>query len=272
MAESGRVDDLLAVTRACYRAPPGARERVWSELTASAAPGGDLGAEGRGSGGVADAARRLPDARVSGVSKPTAALLAGLTFVAGFWLGGRPGRETLVSASASSASAPASTTPSPAAPSASAPPLPSPTQSNVTQADVGATVGTSAVLQAAPPAERTSKRKRSGETASPARHHQQRASSTDGELTLLQRADHAIRSGEPELALSFLADLERRHPETQLGEERSAARLMARCALPSGVQRDHGDDEARAEAQRFLQHRHASVYADRVRELCGLTR
>ncbi|MEY2934371.1 MAG: hypothetical protein RL033_5120 [Pseudomonadota bacterium] len=264
MADSGRVDDLLAVTRAHYRAPPAARERVWSGLAASGQHleerSEELGAEGSADAAVAGAASRLPGARLAGVSKPTAALLAGLTFVAGFWLGGGPLHEPPASVSPSSASSPSSALLPSALPSASAPPSLSPTQT-----DVGATVGVATVLQAAPPTARSSKRKRSAEAAPPAIHRAERANATNTELALLQRADHALRSGSPELALSFLADLERRHPVTLLGEERTAARLMAHCA------RSDDDGDARAEAQRFLQNRRASMYADRLRELCGLT-
>ena len=84
------------------------------------------------------------------------------------------------------------------------------------------------------------------------------------ELILLQRAERAIRSGEPELALSLLHELDQQQPNTRLGEERNAARLMARCA--------RGDTAAHAEAEQFLRERRASVYSDRVRELCGLKR
>jgi hypothetical protein len=78
----------------------------------------------------------------------------------------------------------------------------------------------------------------------------------------LQRAERALRAGTPELALSFLDELDRRYPRTRFIEERSAARLMARCAL--------AEPDARANAELFLHDRRSSVYSDRVRELCGL--
>lgn len=79
---------------------------------------------------------------------------------------------------------------------------------------------------------------------------------------MLQRAERAIRSGEPELALGFLEELDRRFPKTRFVEERTAARLLARCA--------RAETEARAQAQVFVRERSSSVYSDRVRALCKL--
>jgi hypothetical protein len=79
---------------------------------------------------------------------------------------------------------------------------------------------------------------------------------------LLQRAERAIRSNEPELALSFLDDIDRRYPKTRLVEERTAARLMARCV--------RAEPEARAQAEQFLTAQPMSVYRDRVHALCKL--
>ncbi|HVZ33809.1 MAG TPA: hypothetical protein VG963_15360, partial [Polyangiaceae bacterium] len=114
--------------------------------------------------------------------------------------------------------------------------------------------------------------RRAPHTAPPARatHHAERVthSSTElgnalnSELVLLQRAERAIRSGEPDLALSFLDDLDRRHPDTRLVEERTAARLMARCA--------RHEPGAAEQAELFLRDRHKSVYSDRLSALCQI--
>jgi hypothetical protein len=239
VADSRRVEQILAEARASYRAPPAVRERVRRELTAIGAFRGEESEPFH-------PAARLPDARVAGVSKPMVALLAGLTFIAGFWLGGRNAKQPSVPALPPAGAAPTPTVVTTPAlnptPTLSAPPA-----GEAAAAELPAQVKRPAVAD--PPVKRADKPAEKRKTLS-------------SELALLQRAEHAIRSGEPELALSFLADLDRRHPETQLGEERVAARLMARCA--------RGDVPAKMEATQWLQERRASVYSDRVRELCEL--
>jgi hypothetical protein len=244
VADSRSVEHTLAEARAHFRAPPAVRERVRNELAAN-------GAFGEGSD-VAQPAARLPDIRVAGVSKPTVALLAGLTFVAGYWLGGRNASESSAPALPSATALPPAT----AVPSAAAVATPA-----LSPAPALHPAPTPA---AAAPAEPSASAKRSAAAASPVKRAETRGSTPSAELALLQRAEHAIRSGEPDLALSFLADLDRRHPETQFGEERTAARLMARCA--------RGDMQAQTQAEHWVNERRASVYSDRVRELCGLER
>jgi hypothetical protein len=82
------------------------------------------------------------------------------------------------------------------------------------------------------------------------------------ELALLSRAERAIRAGEPALALTFLDELESRFPSSAMLEERTAARLLAGCALSS--------PGARRQAEIFLDDRAASVYTDRVRRSCAI--
>jgi len=245
VADSTRVDQTLSMARANFRAPPAARERVRRGLESS----GHF-ASGAGSQAEADAAALAarPLRAVVGVSKPAAALLAGLTFVAGYWLGGQrasvPTPAALQAAAAPPppvTAAPSAATPEPPAPAGPAPEAP---------AEPG-----SAAPAALLPSD-------SSRGAARPQKPDRRKSSLAEELALLQRAEHAIRAAEPELALSFLDDLDRRHPRTRLGEERTAARLMARCA--------RGDADVQAEAERFVRERRASVYSDRVRALCML--
>ena len=83
------------------------------------------------------------------------------------------------------------------------------------------------------------------------------------ELELLQRAERTIRTGNSQVALGLLSELDRKFPKGQLLEERTAARVMANCQL---------DDEAgaRARGNAYLIAHSQSVYADRVRTLCHL--
>jgi len=83
------------------------------------------------------------------------------------------------------------------------------------------------------------------------------------ELSLLQRAQRAIRSNSPLLALSLLADLDEQFPRGKLLEERAAARAMAGCQKSL-------DPTSQSAARRFVGSRPQSVYAARVRGLCEL--
>lgn len=84
----------------------------------------------------------------------------------------------------------------------------------------------------------------------------------DEELALLQRVERAIRTKDSALALALLAELDERFPETRLGEERQAARLIADCRLgsPGALQR----------AQAFMSDRPSSVYSERIQAACAL--
>lgn len=84
------------------------------------------------------------------------------------------------------------------------------------------------------------------------------------ELSLLQRAERAIRSNNPMVALALLGDLDEQYPRGKLLEERAAARVMAGCQQSL-------DANSQGAARRFLASRPQSVYAGRVQSLCALT-
>jgi hypothetical protein len=81
------------------------------------------------------------------------------------------------------------------------------------------------------------------------------------ELDLMRRIERSLRNDQPALALALLAEAEARFPRSALEEERLAASVMAHCGL-----RDPGH-ERRAET--FLQSRPRSVYRTRVVAACG---
>jgi hypothetical protein len=76
----------------------------------------------------------------------------------------------------------------------------------------------------------------------------------------LRRVDNALRGGMPLLALGILNELDRKIPRGALGEERAAARLIARC--------QNGDTGARSSSGAWLEKNSRSVYAARVRTSC----
>lgn len=281
MAEPARIDRLLAVTREHFVAPPGARERLRAELLRGAAQGaGDDRSSGvrraspRAAGGVA-----AGGVAAGGIARSMAALLATATFVAGFLLRAvvsqsEPAQAVAVPVAATQAAP----LPSPAhavaegSPSAmrgtpdSAPNTLHDAASGQPAESAAAELGGASAGDAVTPEPRRTAARAARPTgasrATRAARRPSRPQTSQEELTLLRRAEHAIRSGEPDLALSFLDDLDRRHAETRFAEERAAARLMARCA--------RGDAEAITGAARFLRSRPSSVYSERVRALCSL--
>lgn len=88
-------------------------------------------------------------------------------------------------------------------------------------------------------------------------------SSAREELALLQRAERAVRAGNAALGLALIAELDVGYPRSKLLEERRAVELMAHC-------RD-GATDRHARAERFLLEQSRSIYADRIKDLCGLS-
>jgi hypothetical protein len=83
------------------------------------------------------------------------------------------------------------------------------------------------------------------------------------ELALLRRVEKSLRAGDATFALALLAELDERFAKTQLGEEREAANVMARCAL--------AEAGSKLRAALFLRDRAGSVYAERVRSACSVS-
>jgi hypothetical protein len=254
MVDTRAVDDALAEARAALGAPAAARARVRARLEAGGAFAGGLGAVAPGGA----SATRLTSA--FGVARSTVALLVGLGFGAGYWLGmhhpqAEAGRAEAGRAEPSHAAPPHGEASAAAEPALAVPGevLLVPPSQPPTLAPAGDT------READPQATRATQ-------APPRRAHRNpapRAVPHEGfgdEVALLQRTERALRAGEPELALSFVRELERRYPESPFGEERRAARVMAECALQRAG--------ALERAASFLRDRPASVYSDRVRQLC----
>jgi len=242
--DSRAVDRTLVEARTSFVAPPGARDRVRARLEAGGAFGAPRAAGNGAGGGLA---------RSIGVARSTVAVLVGLGFGAGYWLGFQQSRPADADRVAFDAVAVAASPPE-----------------TIEPVDVGATASPAPPLEpgkpdvpaaepppAEPPAAAEKAPRRSHRAAAP---RARRAGGDGAELALLQRAERALRAGEAELALSFVSELEQRFPDSPFREERGAARIMAECAL--------GRPGAPERAAAFLRERPASVYSDRVRQKC----
>lgn len=87
------------------------------------------------------------------------------------------------------------------------------------------------------------------------------ADSLLAETQRLREAHGALREGDPEKALALLSEQAAEDEGQKLREERAAARVLALCKLGRV-------DEARAEAEAFLNQNPRSPLADRVRKAC----
>ena len=256
MAEPDSLDESLAIARRALRASAANKARVRALLDASRAAG-EPSAAARGSRFIERLKRPL-----------TVGVLVGSGFVAGYWLGRHPESDPLARAGARAtdgeAPAPAAARPSEAEPDSS----PAVTS---TESVSPARALAAETRPAAPTPPRARPSARATNEAPAPRGAQRRppapasAAASDPfleELALLARVDRAIRASEPELALTLLDELERRHPRSSLGEERAAARLLADCLLR--------EPSASARAERFVREQAGSVYVERVRSACGV--
>ena len=83
-----------------------------------------------------------------------------------------------------------------------------------------------------------------------------------GEIALLNEAQRALASGQPDRALQLLDRHARNFPRGSLAEERAAARIIALCALGRVT-------AARAETAAFVKQSPESPLVERVRAACG---
>lgn len=88
------------------------------------------------------------------------------------------------------------------------------------------------------------------------------ASSLAEETALLRRAQAAMRSGNPQKALSLLAQCQRAFPGGLLREERDALKVLALCGAGK-------TSKGKAAAAAFLRARPSSALAPRVRGACS---
>ena len=87
-------------------------------------------------------------------------------------------------------------------------------------------------------------------------------SSLAEEIALLRQAQQALGKSQAERSLALLDAMAERHPNGQMGEEATAARVLALCEAGRAA-------EAHAHAERFLSTYPGSVLAGRVRSSCA---
>jgi hypothetical protein len=203
------------------------------------------------------------------------AVLLGVGFGAGYWLGRAEPRAATPSAEqppALASSAPSGSLSGGAKGGMDRPmqPLPraeaeldagSPALSDAHRRARLSATGANAALARFPRSPRQAQNAPGPQQAAHAPREETRASRNTEELDLMRRIERSLRNDQPALALALLADAEARFPRSALEEERLAANVMAHCGL-----HDPGH-ERRAES--FLQSRPRSVYRTRVMAACG---
>jgi hypothetical protein len=272
------LDHRLGLARLGLAPSTEVRRRVWDAL------GGRPGSEP-----IAPPARlqRALVGPARGVPTLVTMALMGLSFVAGYWLRAQSAPTPLAVEVQSAASSTelgqhvgpanantggASAAGGASGSSADAEPDPVDDASAATPAREPATISSTGVSPtgvnptgvspvATRPESAAARAARAGSTVIQPRPHTEPSADPD-ELALLQRTERALRNGDPSLAVSFLDELDERFPNTLLGEERTAARILAECARSEVL--------ARARALRFIGDRADSVYSDRIRRACHL--
>jgi hypothetical protein len=90
------------------------------------------------------------------------------------------------------------------------------------------------------------------------------------ELLLLERAERAVRSRNPALALALIGELEQSFPRSRLHEERRSIELMAHCQALGPSSEANADTKAdiATRRERFLRQYPESVYFARIADEC----
>lgn len=273
MANIDPLERVLARARDGLSPSDAQVERIWTRLPVNPTSGSEAApatvAPGAGHVAIAAGAAsgRWAAFQATGAHGwVAAALLVSGGFVAGYWAHSEVASRDvarkanadaeLARAGTSTPAPPTSIEPAPAA--SAAPMLPSgesPVATDTLSETAAATPPTLAESERNP--RKSPRSRRAGAARQPATDEGRLQ-----ELALLERIERALRSGDAPLARALLAELERRHPKTLLGEERHAARLMADCVAAAP-----GADLA---AEHFLQAHPSSVYASRLRALCWI--
>ena len=230
---SSEAEQLVRAGREALRPSDADRERVFQALLPRLGPG--AGTEGINAPSPAPAAAKGMVVKISTV-------LVGLGIAgAGLFLALRtespPARPAATAPVGPPPAAPAATTPvtSPAVPPARVEPVPASAPSSSPQAG-------------------------SGEKLAPAAPRP--ADSLAEEVAILSQASSELHAGRPASALKTLDQHRRRFPRGVLGQERTAARVQALCAL--GRMK-----EAQAEIARLARSSPNSPHVARARKACG---
>jgi hypothetical protein len=253
-----RLEASLRLAREIFSPSDAARERVWSGVaarTAASAASSQPGAAGPK--GTAPRAAARSGTRVLALGK--ASLLVGLGFLLGYWSAERRIEWSApvavpLEVAAGSQRAPGQS-PSPPLDAPPSPPrdLPAPARPEARALASG---------EQRPDGDGASKTRPVPAPRAPRASLARSSSTSAEELTLLSRAERAIRAGDGALARSFITELEARHPNSAWREEREAILVLAACSLSEpGADRD---------ALAFLERHASSVYFDRIGKLCRL--